>query len=79
MLESFERVWADIRRLPGAKKDVALSVVGSSVKPEKAFDQFSNSRRRRRAYLESEAGSERLRLSNSLRAKAVEAFRHPVR
>lgn len=79
VLEWLDRVWANIQRLPGYKKDLALAALGATVKSKSAFGQFSRSKRHRRAELESAASLEQSQLSNPPLSKFVESFRRTVR
>ena len=78
VLEWLDRVWANIQKLPGYKKDLALAALGSTVKAKSAFGQFSRSKRHRRADLESEASLEQSQLSNPPLGKFIESFRRTV-
>ena len=79
VLEWLDRVWANIQRLPGYKKDLALAALGSTVKAKSAFGQFSRSKRHRKADLVSEASLEQSQLSNPPLSKFIESFRRSVR
>ena len=78
VLEWLDRVWANIQRLPGYKKDLALAALGTTVKAKSAFGQFSRSKKAR-ADLESEASLEQSQLSNPPLSKFIESFRRSVR
>ena len=79
VLEWLDRVWANVQKLPGYKKDLALAALGSTVKAKSAFGQFSRSKRHRRADLASEASLEQSQLSNPPLSKFIESFRRSVR
>ena len=78
VLEWLDRVWANIQRLPGYKKDLALAALGTTVKAKSAFGQFSRSKKHARADLESEASLEQSQLSNPPLGKFIESFRRSV-
>ena len=79
VLEWLDRVWANIQKLPGYKKDLALAALGVTVKSKSAFGQFSRSKRQRRADLASDASLEQSQLSNPPLSKFVESFRRTAR
>jgi len=55
VLRWLDQVWANIQKLPGYKKDLALAALGNTVKAKSAFGQFSRSKMHRKAGLEVEA------------------------
>ncbi len=79
VLQWLDRVWANVQKLPGYKKDLALAALGSTVKAKSAFGQFSRSKRHRRADPASEASLEQSQLSNPPLSKFIESFRRSVR
>ncbi len=79
VLEWLDRVWANIQKLPGYKKDLALAALGSTVKAKSAFGQFSRSKQHRRADLTSGASLEQSQLSNPPLSKFIESFRRTAR
>ena len=78
VLEWLDRVWANIQRLPGYKKDLALAALGTTVKAKSAFGQFSRSKKAQ-ADLESEASLEQSQLSNPPLGKFIDSFRRTAR
>ena len=78
VLEWLDRVWANIQRLPGYKKDLALAALGTTVKAKSAFGQFSRSKKAQ-ADLESEASLEQSQLSNPPLSKFIDSFRRSIR
>ncbi len=79
VLEWLDRVWSNIQRLPGYKKDLALAALGTTVKAKSAFGQFSRSKKQARADLESEASLEQSQLSNPPLSKFIDSFRRSIR
>ncbi len=79
VLQWLDRVWANIQRLPGYKKDLALAALGNTVKAKSAFGQFSRSKKQARADLESEASLEQSQLSNPPLSKFIDSFRRSIR
>ena len=79
VLQWLDRVWANIQKLPGYKKDLALAALGTTVKAKSAFGQFSRSKKHARADLESEASLEQSQLSNPPLGKFIESFRRTAR
>ncbi len=78
VLEWLDRVWSNIQRLPGYKKDLALAALGTTVKAKSAFGQFSRSKQHRRADLVSESSLEQSQLSNPPLSKFIESFRRSI-
>ncbi|BBO66346.1 hypothetical protein DSCA_02760 [Desulfosarcina alkanivorans] len=79
VLRWLDQVWANIQKLHGYKKDLALAALGSTVKAKSAFGQFSRSKMHRKADLESEASLEQSQLSNPPLSKFIESFKRTVR
>ena len=79
VLRWLDQVWANIQKLPGYKKDLALAALGNTVKAKSAFGQFSRSKMHRKAGLEAEASLEQSQLSNPPLSKFIESFRRSVR
>ena len=79
VLEWLDRVWANIQRLPGYKKDLALAALGVTVKAKSAFGLFTRSKRHAQADLASEASLEQSQLSNPPLSKFIESFRRTAR
>ena len=79
VLQWLDRVWANIQRLPGYKKDLALAALGTTVKAKSAFGQFSRSKKHARADLETEASLEQSQLSNPPLGKFIDSFRRSIR
>ena len=79
VLRWLDQVWANIQKLHGYKKDLALAALGSTVKAKSAFGQFSRSKMHRKAGLESEASLEQSQLSNPPLSKFIESFKRSVR
>ena len=79
VLEWLDRVWANIQRLPGYKKDLALAALGSTVKAKSAFGEFTRSRRSRNADLESDSSLRESQLTNTPLSRFVETFRRTAR
>jgi len=90
VLRWLDQVWANIQKLHGYKKDLALAALGSTVKAKSAFGQFSRSKMHRKAGLESDlpavtyaaqagASLEQSQLSNPPLSKFIESFKRSVR
>jgi len=79
VLRWLDQVWANIQKLHGYKKDLALAALGSTVKAKSAFGQFSRSKMNRKADLGAEASLEQSQLSNPPLSKFIESFKRTVR
>ena len=79
VLAWLDQVWANIQKLPGYKKDLALAALGMTVKAKSAFGLFTRSKMQRRGELDSEASLEQSQLSNPPLAKFVESYRKSVK
>jgi adenine-specific DNA-methyltransferase len=79
VLRWLDQVWANIQKLPGYKKDLALAALGNTVKSKSAFGQFSRSKMNRKADLEAAASLEQSQLSNPPLSKFIESFRRSIR
>ncbi len=79
VLHWLDQVWANIQKLPGYKKDLALAALGNTVKAKSAFGQFSRSKMNRKADLEAVASLEQSQLSNPPLSKFIESFKRSVR
>ena len=75
VLSWLDQVWANIQKLPGYKKDLALAALGNTVKAKSAFGQFHRSKRNARADLEANAGLQESQLKNVPVSRMVESFR----
>jgi len=51
VLAWLDQVWANIQKLPGYKKDLALATLGTVVKAKSAFGQFNRSKKNAKAEL----------------------------
>jgi len=78
VLRWLDQVWANIQKLHGYKKDLALAALGTTVKAKSAFGQFSRSKMHRRADLDTDASLEQSQLSNPPLSKFIESFRRSV-
>ena len=78
VLQWLDRVWSNIQRLPGYKKDLALAALGSTVKAKSAFGLFTRSKQSRRADLASDAGLQESQVSNPPLGKFIESFRRSI-
>jgi adenine-specific DNA-methyltransferase len=79
VLRWLDQVWANIQKLPGYKKDLALAALGNTVKAKSAFGQFSRSKMNRKADLEAMASLEQSQLSNPPLSKFIESFKRSIR
>ena len=58
VLAWLDQVWANIQKLPGYKKDLALAVLGNTVKAKSLYGQFHRSKLNLKAGMEAEADFE---------------------
>ncbi|HEY3415633.1 MAG TPA: DNA adenine methylase, partial [Armatimonadota bacterium] len=65
VLAWLDQVWANIQKLPGYKKDLALATLGTTVKAKSAFGQFNRSKKNAKAAAEPEGLITDAGLSNS--------------
>jgi adenine-specific DNA-methyltransferase len=79
VLRWLDQVWANIQRLPGYKKDIALAALGTTVKAKSAFGHFTRSKMQRKGELDASASLEQSQLSNPSVAKFVESFRRSAK
>ncbi|MEN6521117.1 MAG: DNA adenine methylase [Armatimonadota bacterium] len=70
-----DQVWANIQKLSGYKKDLALAALGNTVKAKSAFGQFHRSKRNTRADLDAMAGLQESQLKNVPVSRMVESFK----
>lgn len=75
VLSWLDTVWANIQKLSGYKKDLALAALGNTVKAKSAFGQFHRSKRNSRADLDTMAGLQESQLKNVPVSRMVESFR----
>ncbi|MCE5322390.1 DNA adenine methylase [bacterium] len=81
VLAWLDQVWANIQKLPGYKKDLALAVLGNTVKAKSMFGQFHRSKLNLKSELdydsemEADAGIKENQLVNIPVASMVESFK----
>lgn len=80
VLAWLDQVWANIQKLSGYKKDLALATLGTTVKAKSAFGQFNRSKKNSKSSidfdtLESEAGLSNSQLTNVPVSEFVATFR----
>jgi len=75
VLAWLDQVWANIQKLPGYKKDLALATLGTTVKAKSAFGQFNRSKKNSKASLETDAGLSNSQLTNVPVSEFVATFR----
>lgn len=78
VLAWLDQVWANIQKLPGYKKDLALAALGNTVKAKAMFGQFHRSKLNLKADLESDAGILDNQLVNLPVSRMVESFNRYV-
>jgi len=75
VLAWLDQVWANIQKLPGYKKDLALATLGTTVKAKSAFGQFNRSKKNSKAALEADAGLSNSQLTNVPVSEFVATFK----
>lgn len=75
VLAWLDQVWANIQKLPGYKKDLALAALGNTVKAKAMFGQFHRSKLNLKADLESDAGIKENQLVSIPVPHMVESFK----
>jgi len=80
VLAWLDQVWANIQKLPGYKKDLALAALGTTVKAKSAFGQFNRSKKNAKADVDSggmmaDAGLSNSQLTNVPVSEFVATFR----
>jgi len=75
VLAWLDQVWANIQKLPGYKKDLALAALGNTVKAKSLYGQFHRSKLNLKADLESDAGVKENQLVNLPVSSMVESFK----
>ncbi len=77
VLAWLDQVWANIQKLPGYKKDLALAVLGNTVKAKSLYGQFHRSKLNLKADadIETDAGVKENQLVNLPVSSLVESFR----
>jgi len=75
VLAWLDQVWANIQKLPGYKKDLALATLGTTVKAKSAFGQFNRSKKNSKASLDADAGLSNSQLTNVPVSEFVATFR----
>lgn len=80
VLRWLDQVWANIQRLPGYKKDIALAALGTTVKAKSAFGHFTRSKMQRKGgELDASASLEQSQLSNPPVGKFIDSFRRSAK
>jgi len=77
VLAWLDQVWANIQKLPGYKKDLALAVLGNTVKAKSLYGQFHRSKLNLKAdaNIETDAGVKENQLVNLPVSSLVESFK----
>ncbi|MCE5314017.1 MAG: DNA adenine methylase [Armatimonadota bacterium] len=75
VLAWLDQVWANIQKLPGYKKDLALAALGNAVKAKAMFGQFHRSKMNLKGDMESDAGIKQNQLVNLPVSSMVESFK----
>lgn len=75
VLAWLDQVWANIQKLPGYKKDLALATLGTTVKAKSAFGQFNRSKKNAKGSLETDAGLSNSQITNVPVSEFVATFR----
>jgi adenine-specific DNA-methyltransferase len=75
VLAWLDQVWANIQKLPGYKKDLALATLGTTVKAKSAFGQFNRSKKNSKASLDTDAGLSNSQLTNVPVSEFVATFK----
>ncbi|MDH7601923.1 MAG: DNA adenine methylase [Armatimonadota bacterium] len=77
VLAWLDQVWANIQKLPGYKKDLALAALGNTVKAKSLYGQFHRSKLNLKADadVETEAGVKENQLVNLPVSSMVESFK----
>jgi len=79
VLRWLDQVWANIQKLPGYKKDLALAALGCAVKAKSTFGQFVRSKMNRRGDLGTGAAPDDSQISNPPVSRFVSSFKRYVR
>lgn len=75
VLAWLDQVWANIQKLPGYKKDLALAALGNTVKAKSLYGQFHRSKLNLKADLDTDAGIKENQLINLPVSSMVESFK----